>query len=282
MLSNIVDPDNMEGLGISATFCRHFQIRNHCCIQYIHSVYSKITISPYWPWFYPLVYTQLTAGGTASYFHLLLQKWKHTGELAPPNGNMLYTFYIFKLMHIICMIECVSYQFIAFCFQTSFISTLVCPVLWLWSCLFKHFSFDFSWLSFRLCQHQVGHHEARAGGRGSSLPASRGVFLAREPVDGLTLSSLLMGTLISVSGPPCRPVPWFGCGYSLSKFLSTSWLHVPMAATPFPDVRLCLGQREESSSRFFLPSFFKFFSPRISKFFLYLLPLYFLDLYFSL
>lgn len=187
-------------------------------------------------------------------------------------------------MHIICMIECVSYQFIAFCFQTSFISTLLCPVLWLWSCLFKHFSFDFSWLSFRLCQHWVleGHHEARAGGRGSSLPASRGVFLAREPVDGLTLSSLFMGTLISVSGLPCRSVPWFGCGYSLSKFLSTSRLHVPMAATPFPEVRLCLGQREESSSRFFLPSFFKFFSPRISKFFLYLLPLYFLDLYFPL
>ena len=44
----------------------------------------------------------------------------------------------------------------------------------------------------------------------------------------------------------------------------------------------CLGQREKSSSRFFLPSFFKFFSPRISKFFLYLLPLYFLDLYFPL
>ena len=116
----------------------------------------------------------------------------------------------------------------------------------------------------------------------SSLPAYRGVFLAWQPVDGLTLSSLLMGTLISVSGPPCRLIPRFGCGYTLSKFLSTSRLHVRMAATPSPEVWLCLGQREESSSRFFLPSFFKFFSPRISKFFLYLLPLYFLNLYFPL
>lgn len=116
----------------------------------------------------------------------------------------------------------------------------------------------------------------------SSLPASRGMFLAWEPVDGLTLSSLLMGTLISVSGPPCRSIPWFSCGYALSKLLSTSRPHVPMAATPSPEVWLCLGQREESSSRFFLPSFFKFFSPRISKFFLYLLPLYFLNLYFPL
>ena len=104
----------------------------------------KLLFSLTVPWFYPLIYTQLTAGGTgyASYFHLLLQKWKHIGELAPPNGNMLYIFYIFKLMHIICMVECVSYRFIAFYFQTSCISTLLCPVLWFWSCLFKHFSFD--------------------------------------------------------------------------------------------------------------------------------------------
>ena len=89
-----------------------------------------------------------------------------------------------------------------------------------------------------------------------------------------------MDTLTSFSGSPCRSVPWFGYGYTLSKFLSTSPLHVPVAATPSPEVWICLGQRE-SSSRFFLPSF-KFFSPRISKFFPYLLPLYFLDLYFPL